>query len=411
MLPFGVNVATFNASSMQPTASGNHQCPVCTKTFKRRGHLQRHMGSHTETRPYCCGICDRAFQRSDVLRRHVKSCGGTRSHPPHTAKKRRRFSRHKIDDGHSLYQNCYTDNRDEYQTSNPSDPNQRPYNDSETLAGSNNSVSPRCDSGSITATQTPAIQCEQLEELLLHAIGTFSHTDLSQPSNNYTSEDFTSLISNSFLQDAPSPDIKSVRFDFLERYTKGVGFSVILDCGTLEQREQVVSKVECEAPEIESLQTTLSTNRPLPDWQQLATLISSPSSTAFTSGNWLSKRHHLDDGLYLKALEIYHLAKEVVLAKSRNSVVTFDWSPTIERMCLQFFAPRNLQKFLGLYWAVWYPNVNFVHRPTFELRSAKPTLLAVMAVIGENFRPAPPPCFFIALPGLQHILVNSSHLT
>jgi len=43
----------------------------------------------------------------------------------------------------------------------------------------------------------------------------------------------------------------------------------------------------------------------------------------------------------------------------------------------------NLQKYLELYWAIWHPNVNFVHRPTFNPIVCKSILLASMALIGK----------------------------
>jgi hypothetical protein len=43
----------------------------------------------------------------------------------------------------------------------------------------------------------------------------------------------------------------------------------------------------------------------------------------------------------------------------------------------------NLQKYLELYWAIWHPNVYFVHRPTFNPMLCKSILLASMALIGK----------------------------
>ncbi|KAF5236557.1 hypothetical protein FAUST_6471 [Fusarium austroamericanum] len=74
---------------------------------------------------------------------------------------------------------------------------------------------------------------------------------------------------------------------------------------------------------------------------------------------------------------------------SRSGVVELEWSPILEQMCIQFFSPQNLRKFLALYWHIWHPNVNFVHRPTFEPVKAKSTLVATMALIGASVSPDP----------------------
>jgi hypothetical protein len=92
----------------------------------------------------------------------------------------------------------------------------------------------------------------------------------------------------------------------------------------------------------------------------------------------------IDDPLSLKTHQILLLVKEVVMIKPRNSAVTLDWSPVLEQICLQFFSPSNLRKFLQLYWSIWHPNVNFVHRPSFDPLSAKPSILATMALIGKS---------------------------
>lgn len=96
--------------------------------------------------------------------------------------------------------------------------------------------------------------------------------------------------------------------------------------------------------------------------------------------NWL------DDPLSLKTHQILLLVKDVVTIKPRNSAVTLDWSPSLQQACLRFFSPTNLRKFLGLYWAIWHPNVNFVHRPSFDPASTKPAALATMALLGEPNR-------------------------
>ena len=163
----------------------------------------------------------------------------------------------------------------------------------------------------------------------------------------------------------PGPDNMHTSFQFLDKMTSNTGLAYSFDCGTPEQRAQVLSSLERE---VESEYGASSSE----------TLDTSGSPTVDgLSLNWLN------DPLSLKTHQILHLIKDVVMVKPRNSSVTLDWSPCLQQSCLRFFSPVNLRKYLGLYWAVWHPNVNFVHRPSFDPTSAKPTVLAAMTLLGR----------------------------
>ncbi|NXF83567.1 ZN438 protein, partial [Sclerurus mexicanus] len=49
-----------------------HRCPVCNHTFQFKHHLQDHMNSHTNKRPYSCRICRKAYIHSGSLSTHMK---------------------------------------------------------------------------------------------------------------------------------------------------------------------------------------------------------------------------------------------------------------------------------------------------------------------------------------------------
>lgn len=177
---------------------------------------------------------------------------------------------------------------------------------------------------------------------------------------------------------------------FLDRFTSNTGLVLSFDCGTQEQREQIASTIELENFDILQQTSNISSHRDLesaivsPPLLQVLDNISDANTVGSIPQNWLS------DPLSLKTHEILLLVEEVVTVKPRNSSVTLDWSAALKNACLRFFSPANLRRYLGLYWAIWHPNVNFVHRPTFDAVSAKPALLAAMALMGACVSPDMP---------------------
>lgn len=166
----------------------------------------------------------------------------------------------------------------------------------------------------------------------------------------------------------PGPDNLHTSFQFLDKMTSNTGLAYSFDCGTPEQRAQVLSTLEREVESEYGASSSPETQCDTPE---------SPLVDGL-SLNWLN------DPLSLKTHQILHLIKDVVMVKPRNSSVTLDWSPSLQQACLRFFSPVNLRKYLGLYWAIWHPNVNFVHRPSFDSTSAKPTVLAAMTLLGTS---------------------------
>ncbi|KFQ35000.1 Zinc finger protein 438, partial [Mesitornis unicolor] len=59
-----------NACSTAPKPS--HKCHVCNHVFQFKHHLQDHMNTHTNKRPYSCRICRKAYIHSGSLSTHMK---------------------------------------------------------------------------------------------------------------------------------------------------------------------------------------------------------------------------------------------------------------------------------------------------------------------------------------------------
>lgn len=192
-------------------------------------------------------------------------------------------------------------------------------------------------------------------------------------------QDYLAMISETQRPQIPASDTnRRYLLPFLDRFTSRTGFASTFDCGTHEQREQVASLLkrtfalpqQSNQPSLPGLSPGLVS----PPWMAG---MGDASAMRYPPLDWLT------DPLSLKTHEILLLIEEVVTMKPRNSAVTLDWSVALKNECLRFFSPVNMRRSLDLYWAIWHPNVNIVHRPTFDPVSAKPTVLAAMALIGK----------------------------
>lgn len=47
-------------------------CQYCQRSFSRAEHLQRHLRTHTQEKPYGCSVCSKSFGRRDLLVRHSR---------------------------------------------------------------------------------------------------------------------------------------------------------------------------------------------------------------------------------------------------------------------------------------------------------------------------------------------------
>lgn len=88
-----------------------------------------------------------------------------------------------------------------------------------------------------------------------------------------------------------------------------------------------------------------------------------------------------------KTLELTSDLQNIVTNKRNDDVIAFDWTPTTQIQCQEFFAPANIQRFLEYFWSLWYPNCPIVHRPLFDPFKAPTTLLCVMTIIGACLSP------------------------
>ncbi|RBR05966.1 hypothetical protein FVER53590_13928 [Fusarium verticillioides] len=202
-----------------------------------------------------------------------------------------------------------------------------------------------------------------------------SVSDLLQGSDNSQDWlDFISLAAGHFqvIPSSPQTHLDNYTFHFLDNFTRKSGLVDSFDCGTFEQRVQV----EASHTSVEGRVTRTT------ELDEIVHLNGSSMNPP------RAQPLGIHDPLIIQTHRILLDIKEVVTVKPRNSVVELEWSTVLEQSCIQFFSPHSLRKHLALFWHIWHPNVNFVHRPTFDPATSKSTLVACMALIGASVSPS-----------------------
>ncbi|CZT23659.1 related to C2H2 transcription factor [Ramularia collo-cygni] len=319
------------AAAVGSEDQAKYSCSQCRKEYRRPEHLKRHQASHLSARPHRCALCQASFRRSDLLRRHERTCTGSML-------KGSSSSRSACDQCVRSKKAC-------------------------------NSLQPclncqrrqkNCSYGSGEQLENP----KPMDHLPVDA------NHLNTPTQDLTTLGYMDLLSEDFQQDLADswsdfdyaippgswngPDWpiepmsygqRRVALQFLERFTRNEGLVASFDCCTETERIAV---------------------------RDLA------------AAKHLGCRFDAESPVAAQCSEIVSLIQEVITVKPRNSVVTQSWSAAVQEECAAFFSPTKLSLFVELYWTIWSPNIPFLHRPTFNIGSARPVLLAAMAVIGAS---------------------------
>lgn len=372
---------------------GLHRCNVCFKTYKRREHLQRHRGTHTSERPHRCLLCSASFQRSDVLKRHLQTCDGasTTNSPSRRRSCDRCVRQKKACNSTQPCDNC-AKRAVECQYSNPSlalpavgAPAAVTHETSDETPQANAVQPVPVEDPASTFSSAPEHSSfYHLDDLVHHAVSHFPFipdewlgVDFSQPTIPPDIEALHHFESNTGSCATPSRGYsRGYSFKFLDDFTCRTGLVSSFECATLSQRQQIVSAFH---------QSNLD-DRPVDFLGTSSPLSTSPNDALGdvpTDNDLSSWSSWLHNPIVIKLQQVVLLIKDVVTVKPNNSTVTLTWSPALEQQCLEFFSPSRFAKFIELYWSVWHPNVNFLHRPSFDPTNAKCGLLAGMALVGK----------------------------
>jgi hypothetical protein len=348
-------------------------CDVCFKSYKRREHLHRHSLTHLAHRPYRCSTCKATFARTDVLRRHAISCSTRTSHI--TVSRRRkscdRCAQQKK--ACSLGQPCrgcqakavlcrYTEC---FKRGNEADVSSTAH-----VPGRSWDLGkiPAHSADNTIATAVVAVDTAQDNDLnifLQDAAPCFP--TLSDGNDTLDWLNFLGVANDVYTTEQANVEALEGdrRFHFLYNFTSMTGLSETFECGQAEQRQRLAMSLSDERRNASSNNLLNHSHDGLKDRRG-------------HKSSWLF------DPLVSTIHDIVVRIKEVVLSKPRNSPITLSWTASIEEQCLDFFSPSNIRSCIASYWALWHPNVNFIHKPSFDPANAKASLVAAMVVIGKT---------------------------
>ncbi|EAQ93835.1 hypothetical protein CHGG_02070 [Chaetomium globosum CBS 148.51] len=395
-------------------ALGIHRCPVCSKTYKRREHLQRHRSTHTRERPHRCIVCGASFQRSDVLKRHLQTCDGPST--PSSSRRRacdRCVRQKKACNSAQPCFNCQRRSVVCHYSIPPSAPS-APSASSQPAGppviddpSNHNNLDETTAHPDVPQTDQPPseesvladstfdhVPFDDLDTLIQEAVSQFQIPDSwFDVSPSHSSGTTASLAVEPDLFHKPPNDSLSSRyrgysFHFLSDFTSRTGLVSSFECATLAQRQQIVAAFHpsyLQQPPLDPFSIVPpSTLPPEEPTSQVSGFVSNVGPVSSGLSSWSLWLHN---PIVINLQQVVLLLKNVVRVKPNNSTITLDWSAALEQQCLQFFSPPRVVKFIELYWSVWHPNVNFLHRPTFNPTATKPILLATMALIGACVSP------------------------
>ncbi|OQE08066.1 hypothetical protein PENVUL_c011G10301 [Penicillium vulpinum] len=66
-VPYIHSAPTLNELSSPPK---KYNCSICSTSFQRREHFERHIRGHSKSKDFICEFCDKSFARRDTLQRH-----------------------------------------------------------------------------------------------------------------------------------------------------------------------------------------------------------------------------------------------------------------------------------------------------------------------------------------------------
>ncbi|KAL4890034.1 hypothetical protein BDV59DRAFT_209967 [Aspergillus ambiguus] len=358
-------------------------CPFCSKSFTRTEHLQRHLGSHGVGKAIPCPRCGKDFMRKDVMKRHLDKCQ-LKPRPEtngdiigNTADSSVGTQGHQaMSDAGEIDAHQQSRVREDVQTDHGSQPQLTEYLQNHIVRTDSHVVEP---GGPCLLPETPSSEARWndmgFDDIRFLLDPTFLDRDNNGPAHQMPPA----------AVGVPCIDIDPAdTFNFLARIAnkETASLEARYDCGSFYERQWAGCEImddngggQQASPQTATMSPSTGGQGVDPGsdrWHPPSTSvqINLPSSQKLTS----------------LARPAYEIVQQIKVLSSRSTIM-HTWSRQLERDCARFFSPKNLEKFIRIYWASWYPHYPVIHKPTFSIPNAPAHLTAAMAIIGACFSP------------------------
>ncbi|KAL5093741.1 hypothetical protein Trisim1_010466 [Trichoderma cf. simile WF8] len=340
-------------------------CSICSSSFTRVAHLQRHQRSHSGDDSFQCSYCLLKFTRRDSLRKHWKSCllrkavGQPIPSPELRGRKRRACDQ------------CSASKR----ACNLESP-------CGTCALKGCSCSYRRMSSQWTATPKSAAFSWIDEAVSLGAIRALveGEEDATAPMRPGTISTPPSLPMSAFSTpaihlDGPSAQqtatwiymqvFQSEEFEFLMNFISCDGLNQSFNFLTTPEK----GSDDWNLNDILSFHDLLGADY---DVDSDSWGVSEKPSQINKAVEWLF------DPLLTQTKAI---CKKLLHSSDTDACLPKGVTQSLDE-CIEFFNPQSLRRLLDIYWKRWHSNCPIIHPSTFEASQAPTELIMVMALIG-----------------------------
>ncbi|KAL2867527.1 fungal specific transcription factor domain-containing protein [Aspergillus lucknowensis] len=308
------------------------QCAFCPKTFTRTEHLQRHLGAHGVGTAVSCPECGKEFMRKDVMKRHLSKCQWKRK---------------------SVSEGILPD----LQSTTTPQPD---------LPAQFNVLHDELSNPETTIPSEGSAQSNPGPQFLLPGA--------SRSESIWNDLSFDSF---QFLFDPTFPDRDEVRLQ--QEAPSGFG----VPCINVDPADTFNFLARISSKETASLEARYACS--LHDRELAAGELDTVAGRE-EAGRWDGEDFHqtcVPTPLAQSGQEIVQQIKAV----SEHSSITQKWTSQLEKSCMLFFSPRNIERFIRIYWTAWHPHYPVIHKPTFTISDAPTYLTAAMCIMGACFSP------------------------
>ncbi|KAM5351006.1 hypothetical protein ACJ41O_003729 [Fusarium nematophilum] len=234
----------------------------------------------------------------------------------------------------------------------------------------------------------------------------YSDVQQSSPSRNNSIWD-SSHVDPFLLTLTPKPNPPRVKIRFLATFTSSHGMVNSFQCPNTLARKQIFSTLaqprralpaasgQTKSPRSMKPALPWGSSQPIQrpgmmsfvdnqnDWRRPALPPSGIIIDDLPTESALSHPHPLTS----KAREIIQGVRAAICNKSQFRETSTSWSQSRERSCARFFSPLNLERFVGAFFKLWYPNWPVFHLPTFVATQRSAQLIAGLVLIGACVSP------------------------